>query len=48
MSVAELKKRHVAAMETVDALRERVKQRRQLLLDTDGAVLLSFRVRYSS
>nr|CAD1841443.1 unnamed protein product [Ananas comosus var. bracteatus] len=35
MSVAELKKRHVAAMETVDALRERVKQKRQLLLDTD-------------
>ncbi|KAJ6843973.1 guanine nucleotide-binding protein subunit beta isoform X2 [Iris pallida] len=37
MSVSELKERHVAATETVSALRERLKQRRQLLLDTDVA-----------
>lgn len=36
MSVAELKEKHVAATATVNALRERLKQRRQLLLDTDG------------
>ncbi|KAK8961970.1 Guanine nucleotide-binding protein subunit beta [Platanthera guangdongensis] len=35
MSVAELKERHVTATETVNALRERLTQRRQLLLDTD-------------
>lgn len=37
MSVAELKERHVAATETVNSLREQLKQRRQLLLDTDVA-----------
>ncbi|KAL8151333.1 hypothetical protein V2J09_021141 [Rumex salicifolius] len=37
MSVAELKERHAAASETVNALREQLKQRRQLLLDTDVA-----------
>ncbi|RRT75447.1 hypothetical protein B296_00031220 [Ensete ventricosum] len=36
MSVAELKERHIAATATVNSLRERLKQRRQLLLDTDG------------
>lgn len=39
MSVAELKERHMAAMETVNALRERLKQRRILLCDTDGISL---------
>lgn len=38
MSVAELKEKHAAATATVNALRERLKQRRQLLLDTDGEV----------
>ncbi|KAJ9135528.1 hypothetical protein P3X46_032705 [Hevea brasiliensis] len=37
MSVAELKARHVAATETVNSLRERLKQKRLLLLDTDVA-----------
>ncbi|KAF4366066.1 hypothetical protein CsatB_023122 [Cannabis sativa] len=37
MSVAELKERHVAANETVNSLRERLKQRRLALLDTDVA-----------
>ncbi|KAH7858633.1 hypothetical protein Vadar_026067 [Vaccinium darrowii] len=37
MSVAELKERHLAATETVNALRERLKQKRLLLLDTDVA-----------
>uniref|UniRef100_A0A2P2MU93 ERECTA-LIKE 4 family protein n=1 Tax=Rhizophora mucronata TaxID=61149 RepID=A0A2P2MU93_RHIMU len=37
MSVAELKERHAAATETVNTLRERLKQRRLLLLDTDVA-----------
>lgn len=36
MSVAELKERHVAATETVNTLKERLKQRRRSLLDTDG------------
>ena len=36
MSVAELKERHAAATETVNTLRERLKQRRRSLLDTDG------------
>ncbi|RZR90217.1 hypothetical protein BHM03_00018064 [Ensete ventricosum] len=40
MSVAELKERHVAATATVTSLRERLKQRRQLLVDTDGGVTL--------
>ncbi|XP_068654258.1 guanine nucleotide-binding protein subunit beta-1 [Aristolochia californica] len=37
MSVAELKERHAAATTTVNTLRERLKQRRLLLLDTDLA-----------
>ncbi|KAL3597337.1 hypothetical protein D5086_008974 [Populus alba] len=37
MSVSELKERHVAATETVNSLRERLKQKRLLLLDTDMA-----------
>ncbi|KAA3454002.1 guanine nucleotide-binding protein subunit beta-2-like [Gossypium australe] len=37
MSVAELKERHAAAIEAVNDLRERLKQRRQQLLDTDVA-----------
>ncbi|KAG1368486.1 Guanine nucleotide-binding protein subunit beta [Cocos nucifera] len=37
MSVADLKERHIAATATVNALRERLKQRRQALLDTDVA-----------
>ncbi|KAJ4781098.1 Guanine nucleotide-binding protein subunit beta [Rhynchospora pubera] len=37
MSVAELKEKHAAATATVNSLRERLKQRRQLLLDTDVA-----------
>ncbi|GFY95102.1 GTP binding protein beta 1 [Actinidia rufa] len=37
MLVAELKERHVAATETVNALREQLKHRRLLLLDTDVA-----------
>lgn len=42
MSVVELKERHAAATQTVNALRERLKQKRQLLLDTDGSVSFSF------
>lgn len=42
MSVVELKERHAAATQTVNALRERLKQKRQLLLDTDGYVSFSF------
>lgn len=37
MSVAELRQRHVAATETVNSLREQLRHRRQLLLDTDVA-----------
>ncbi|KAJ6395863.1 hypothetical protein OIU77_021007 [Salix suchowensis] len=37
MSVSELKERHVAAAETVNSLRELLKQKRLLLLDTDIA-----------
>nr|KJB79197.1 hypothetical protein B456_013G037500 [Gossypium raimondii] len=37
MSVAELKERHAAAIEAVNDLRERLKQRRQQLLDADVA-----------
>lgn len=40
MSVAELKERHAAATETVNALRERLKQKRLSLLDTDGMWIL--------
>lgn len=36
MSVAELKERHMAAAETVNSLKERLKQKRLLLRDTDG------------
>lgn len=35
-SVAELKERHMAATETVNALGDKLKQKRLLLLDTDG------------
>lgn len=41
MSVADLKERHAAATATVNDLRERLKQKRQLLLDTDGGFLAS-------
>ncbi|CAM8941608.1 unnamed protein product [Rhodiola kirilowii] len=37
MSVAELKERHAAAAETVSSLRERLKEKRRQLLDTDIA-----------
>ncbi|MQM06988.1 hypothetical protein Taro_039822 [Colocasia esculenta] len=37
MSVTELKERHVAATAAVNALRERLRQRREMLLDTDLA-----------
>ncbi|XP_064938518.1 guanine nucleotide-binding protein subunit beta isoform X3 [Musa acuminata AAA Group] len=37
MSVAELKERHIAATATVNSLRERLKQKQQLLVDTDVA-----------
>ncbi|KAK9164121.1 hypothetical protein Syun_005023 [Stephania yunnanensis] len=37
MSVAELKERHVAATATVNSLRDRLKEKRILLLDTDVA-----------
>ena len=36
MSVAELKERHSAVTETVNTLRERLKQKRLSLLDKDG------------
>lgn len=36
MSVAELKERHMAATETLNSLRERLKEKRLQLLDTDG------------
>ena len=36
MPVAELKERHAAATETVNNLREQLRQRRKQLLDTDG------------
>ena len=36
MSVSELKERHVAATEAGNSLRERLKQKRLLLLDTDS------------
>lgn len=37
-SVAELKEKHAAATASVNSLRERLRQRRQMLLDTDGEV----------
>lgn len=39
-SVSEVKERHAAAIETVNSLRERLKQKRQQLLDVDGAVFV--------
>jgi len=42
MSVTELKERHIAATETVNNLRERLKQRRLSLLDTDSEFSVSF------
>jgi len=41
MSVTELKERHIAATETVNNLRERLKQRRISLLDTDSEFISS-------
>ena len=35
-SVAELKEKHAAATASVNSLRERLRQRREMLLDTDG------------
>lgn len=40
MSVTELKERHMAATQTVNDLREKLKQKRLQLLDTDGYFLL--------
>lgn len=40
MSVSELKERHAVATETVNNLRDRLRQRRLQLLDTDGLLLL--------
>ena len=40
ISVAKLKERHIAAKATVNGLRERLKQRRQALLDTNGRILV--------
>lgn len=42
MSVTELKERHMAATQTVNDLREKLKQKRLQLLDTDGYFLLPF------
>lgn len=42
MSVSELKERHAAATETVNNLRDRLRQRRLQLLDTDGLLFLFF------
>ncbi|KAJ9152688.1 hypothetical protein P3X46_026226 [Hevea brasiliensis] len=42
MSVAELKARHVAATETVNSLRERLQQKRLLLLDTDVVAVAGY------
>lgn len=39
MSVAELKERHEAATAAVDSLRERLRQKRQMLLDNDRMIL---------
>jgi len=41
MSVAELKERHSAAIDTVNSLRHRLKQKRLSLLDTDSITLFS-------
>jgi guanine nucleotide-binding protein G(I)/G(S)/G(T) subunit beta-1 len=37
MSIAKLKERHAVATETVSEVRERLKQKRLSLLDTDAA-----------
>jgi len=42
MPVSELRERHVAATETVNSLREQLRKRRQLLLDTDGEDFTAF------
>jgi guanine nucleotide-binding protein G(I)/G(S)/G(T) subunit beta-1 len=39
-SVAELKEKHAAATASVNSLRERLRQRRETLLDTDGEASL--------
>lgn len=39
MSIKELKERHVAAEAAVNALRSRLRQKRQQLLDTDSIIL---------
>lgn len=41
MSVSELKERHAVATETVNNLRDRLRQRRLQLLDTDGLCFFS-------
>lgn len=46
--MAELKERHTAATETVNAYREQLQQRRQLLLDTDGSPFFPFTFLLSS
>lgn len=40
MSIAQRKERYIAATATVNSLRERLNQKRVLLLDTDGSVLV--------
>jgi hypothetical protein len=40
-SVAELKEKHAAATASVNSLRERLRQRRETLLDTDGEASFS-------
>ncbi|THU52328.1 hypothetical protein C4D60_Mb10t02860 [Musa balbisiana] len=47
MSFSELKDRHVAATATVNTLRDRLNQKRQQLLDTDGGNVLSGALVYS-
>jgi hypothetical protein len=40
-SVAELKEKHAAATASINSLRERLRQRRETLLDTDGEASFS-------
>ncbi|CAL9102293.1 unnamed protein product, partial [Musa textilis] len=47
MSFSELKDRHVAATAMVNTLRDRLNQKRQQLLDTDGGPVLSVALVYS-
>ncbi|CAL9059978.1 unnamed protein product, partial [Musa banksii] len=47
MSFSELKDRHVAATATVNTLRDRLNEKRQQLLDTDGGPVLSGALVYS-